>query len=93
MKLDPIGTRVAVKLEEVQTKTASGIIIPNAGQKKPTVGEIVAVNDETRDDFDVDVGTKILFDKFSGTEVEVDGESLLILEMDSALAILRSEEE
>ena len=89
MNIEPLGTRVAVKVQEVQTKTATGIIIPSAGKEKPTVGEIVAINETTKEDFNVDVGTKILFGKFAGTEIEIDGEKLLIIEMDEAFAILR----
>ena len=89
MQIIPLGSRVAVKVDEVQTKTASGIIIPNAGQEKPTVGEIVSVNAMTREDFGIDVGTKLIFGKFCGTEVEIDGEKVLIIEMDEAFAIIR----
>ena len=89
MRLEPLGTKVVVKLEEVQKKTATGIIIPGSAADKPTVGEIVAVNDTTKEDFNVNVGTKLLFGKFSGTEVEVDGNKLLILEIDEAFAIVR----
>jgi chaperonin GroES len=89
MKLDPLGTRVIVKVQEAQTKTASGILVPAAGKEKPTVGTIVAINDTTKEDFNVDVGTNLLFGKFSGTEVEIDGEKLLILEMDEVFAIIR----
>lgn len=89
MRMEPLGTRVIVKAEEAKSKTATGIIIPDAGKTKPTIGEIVAINETTKEDFGVDVGTKLLFGKFSGTEVELDGEKMLILEMDEAFAILR----
>ena len=89
MKIEPLGTRVVVKVQEVQKTTAKGIIIPDAGKEKPTVGTIVAINDITKEDFNVDVGTKILFGKFAGTEVELEGEKFLIIEMDEAFGILR----
>jgi len=89
MKIEPLGTRVVVKMQKAVSKTATGIIIPDAGKSKPTIGEIVAINDETKEDFKVDIGTKLLFGKFSGNEVELDGEKLLIIEMDEAFAILR----
>lgn len=89
MTFEPLGTRVAVKVEEAQTKTATGIIIPNAAAEKPSIGTIVAINDTTKEDFDVEVGTKIVFGKYAGTELEIDGEKLLILEMDEAFGILR----
>jgi len=90
MNLEPLGSRVIVKVQEAQAKTASGIIIPSAGQEKPTIGVIVSINETTKDDFNVDVGTSLLFGKYSGTEVEVDGEKLLIIEMDEAFAIIRN---
>ena len=89
MTIEPLGTRVAVKVDEPKNKTATGIIIPNADKEKPSVGVIVAVNDTTREDFGVDVGTKLIFGKYAGTEIELDGERLLIIEMDEAFAIVR----
>jgi chaperonin GroES len=89
MVFEPLGTRVAVKVQEAENKTASGIIIPDAAQEKPSIGEIVSVGPDTKEDFNVDVGTKIVFGKFSGTEIDVDGDKLLILEMDEAFGILR----
>jgi chaperonin GroES len=89
MTFEPLGTRVAVKVEEAQSKTATGIIIPDSGKEKPSVGTIVAINDTTKEDFDVDVGTKIVFGKYAGTEIELDKEKLLILEMDEAFGIIR----
>lgn len=90
MNLEPMGTRVIIKLQEPQTKTASGILIPSAGKEKPSIGTIVAINEITKTDFNVDIGTNLLFGKYSGTEVEVEGEKLLIMEMDEALAIIRN---
>lgn len=89
MKLEPLGTKIVVKVEEAENKTAKGIIIPDTAKEKPTIGTIVAINDTTKDDFNVDVGTRILFGKFSGTEVTIDKEKLLIIEMDEAFAIIR----
>lgn len=91
MKIEPMGTKVVVKVEEAENKTAKGIIIPDAAKEKPTVGTIVAVNETTKEDFKVDVGTKLLFGKYSGTEVVLDNQKLLILEIDEAFAILREE--
>lgn len=89
MKLEPLGTKVVVKVEEAENKTAKGIIIPDAAKEKPTIGVIVAINDTTREDFNVDVGTRILFGKYAGTEVVIEKEKLLIIEMDEAFAIIR----
>lgn len=89
MKLEPLGTKVVVKVEEAENKTAKGIIIPDAAKEKPTIGVIVAINDTTKEDFNVDVGTRILFGKYAGTEVVIEKEKLLIIEMDEAFAIIR----
>jgi chaperonin GroES len=89
MTFEPLGTRVAVKVEEIQTKTASGIIIPTAAAEKPSIGTIVSINETTKEDFNVDIGTKIVFGKYAGTELEIEGQKLLILEMDEAFGILR----
>lgn len=89
MKFEPLGTRVAVKVEEAQKKTASGIIIPNSGQETPSLGKIVAINDMTKEDFNVDVGTTVVFPKFSGTEIVIEKESLLVIEMDELFGIIR----
>ena len=89
MKLEPMGTKIVVKVEEAENKTAKGIIIPDAAKEKPTIGVIVAINETTKEDFNVDVGTRILFGKFAGTEVVIEKEKLLILEIDEAFAIVR----
>ena len=78
-----------ISLEEAATKTASGIIIPDAAKEKPSIGEIKFLNDETKEDFGVDVGTKVVFGKYSGTEIELDGQQYLIVEMDELFGILR----
>lgn len=89
MTFEPLGTRVALKVDEIQNKTASGIIIPDASKEKPSIGTIVAINETTKEDFNVDVGTKIVFGKYAGTELDINNEKLLILEMDEAFGIIR----
>ena len=89
MTIDPIGTKIVVQVEEVSNKTASGIIIPDSSKEKPSVGEIKFINEDTKDEFGVDVGTKVVFGKYSGTELELDGQSYLIVEMDELFGILR----
>ena len=76
MTFEPLGTRVAVKVEEIQTKTASGIIIPTAAAEKPSIGTIVSINETTKEDFNVDIGTKIVFGKYAGTELEIEGQKI-----------------
>ncbi len=89
MIFEPLGTRVAVQVDEVQNKTASGIIIPDSSKEKPSIGTIVSINETTKEDFNVDIGTRIVFGKYAGTELELDGKKLLILEMDEAFGIIR----
>ncbi len=89
MNFEPLGTRIAVKVEEAQSKTASGIIIPDSGKETPSLGKIVAINDMTKEDFDIDLGTTVVFPKYSGTEIEIEKEKLLIIEMDELFGIIR----
>ena len=94
MKFRPLGDRVVVKRVQEDTKTAGGIIIPDSAQEKPQEGEVVAVGEGARDEdgeriaMDVKPGDKILFGKWSGTEVKVGGEDLIIMKESDILGIL-----
>jgi len=94
MKFRPLHDRVVVRRVEEDTKTAGGIIIPDSAQEKPQQGEIVAVGDGARDDsgkliaIDVKVGDVVLFGKWSGTEVKIDGEELLIMKESDIMGVL-----
>ncbi len=94
MKFRPLGDRVLVKRVEEETKTKGGIIIPDTVKEKPQEGEIVAVGSGARDDsgkivpLDVKVGDKILFGKWSGSEVKIEGEDLLIMKESDVLGVL-----
>ncbi len=94
MKFRPLHDRVLVRRVEAEAKTAGGIIIPDTAQEKPQEGEVVAVGTgKRRDDggitpMEIKVGDKILFGKWSGTEVKIDGEDLLIMEEDKILGIV-----
>ncbi|MDR3515313.1 MAG: co-chaperone GroES [Azospirillaceae bacterium] len=94
MAFRPLHDRVAVKAIEQDTKTAGGIIIPDTAKEKPQQGEIVAVGTGARNDkgdivpLTVKVGDKILYGKWSGTEVKIDGETLLIMRESDLLGIL-----
>ena len=85
MKLRPLQARVLVRRVDPETKTAGGIFIPDTAQEKPMEGEIVAVGPGTRDKdgkvvpLDVKSGDRVLFGKWSGTEVKLDGEELMII--------------
>ena len=94
MKIRPLHDRVIVKRLEEERKTASGIVIPDTAAEKPDQGEIMAVGPGKRDDngkhiaLDVKVGDKVLFGKYAGTEVKVDGQEILVVKEDDILAIL-----
>ena len=94
MSFRPLHDRVLVRRVEAEEKTAGGIIIPDSAKEKPAEGEIVAVGEGARDEdgdrilLDVKVGDKVLFGKWSGTEVKVGGEDLLIMKESDILGII-----
>ncbi len=94
MKFRPLHDRVVVKRLEEDTKTAGGIIIPDTAKEKPQQGKIVAVGPGGRDEtgkvtpLDVKAGDTVLFGKWSGTEVKIDGEDLLIMKESDILGII-----
>ncbi|MBA4043300.1 MAG: co-chaperone GroES, partial [Erythrobacter sp.] len=85
MAFRPLHDRVVVRRIEADQKTAGGIIIPDSAQEKPSEGEVIAVGEGNRDDagnriaLDVKAGDRVLFGKWSGTEVKINGEDLLIM--------------
>ena len=94
MAYRPLGDRVLVKRVEEESKTKGGIIIPDTAKEKPQEGEVVAAGTGTRADngtitpLDVKAGDRILFGKWSGTEVKVNGEDLLIMKESDILGIV-----
>jgi chaperonin GroES len=94
MKFRPLHDRVVVKRIEEDTRTAGGIIIPDTAKEKPMQGEIVAVGPGGRDEagklvpLEVKAGDRVLFGKWSGTEVKIDGQELLIMKESDILGIL-----
>jgi chaperonin GroES len=94
MTFRPLHDRVLVRRVEAEEKTAGGIIIPDTAKEKPQEGEVVAVGEGARDEdgeriaMDVKPGDKILFGKWSGTEVKVGGEDLIIMKESDILGIL-----
>ena len=88
MSLKPLSDRVLVKPAAAEQKTASGIIIPDSAKEKPLKGEIIAAGPGTKDEvMQVNVGDVVLYGKYAGTEIEVDGEKLLIMRQSDILAI------
>ncbi len=94
MRIRPLHDRVVVKRLEEETKTPGGIIIPDTAAEKPQQGEVVAVGNGSRGDdneiipLDVKIGDKILFGKWSGTEVKVDGEDVLIMKESDIMGVM-----
>jgi chaperonin GroES len=95
MKLRPLGDRVVVEAEdELEQKTASGLVIPDTAKEKPMIGEVLAVgpgalNDEgKRLPMDVKEGDKVLYSKYAGTEVKLEGKEYLVLSARDVLAVV-----
>ena len=97
MKFRPLHDRVLVKRVEEEAKTKGGIIIPDTAKEKPMQGEILAVGPGARNEkgeiqaLDVKVGDRILFGKWSGTEVKLDGEDLLIMKESDIMGIIEGD--
>ncbi len=96
MKFRPLHDRVLVRRIDEDEKTAGGIIIPDSAKEKPMQGEVVAVGSGSRNDkgdvspLDVSAGDLVLFGKWSGTEVKIDGEDLLIMKESDIMGILET---
>ena len=94
MAFRPLGDRVLIKRVEEESKTKGGIIIPDTAKEKPQEGEVIAAGTGARSDegkvtpLDVKAGDKILFGKWSGTEVKIDGEDLIIMKESDILGIV-----
>ncbi len=94
MKFRPLHDRVVVKRTEEETKSAGGIIIPDTAKEKPMQGEILAIGSGARNEqgvvtpLEVKVGDKVLFGKWSGTEVKLDGDDLLIMKESDIMGVM-----
>ena len=96
LKLKPLGSRVVIEAIEQEEITAGGIVLPETAKEKPQQGMVLAAGQGDRDEegkriaMDVAVGDKVLFAKYSGTEIKMDGKKLLILRESDILAIVES---
>ncbi len=96
MKFRPLHDRVVVRRLEEDTKTAGGIIIPDTAKEKPMEGEVLAVGPGARSEkgeivpLDVKAGDRVLFGKWSGTEVKLDGEEILIMKESDIMGVIQS---
>jgi len=89
LNIKPLGTRVVVKVQEAETKTKSGIYIPDSAKEKPQRGEVMAVGNGTKDEaMELKAGDIVLYGKYAGTKIEVDGEEYLIMNQSDVLAIV-----
>jgi chaperonin GroES len=99
MKFRPLGDRVLVRRVEEEAKTKGGIIIPDTAKEKPQEGEVIAVGPGARDEDgeyikpDVQPGDRILFGKWSGSEVRIEGEDLLIMKESDILGVVEGREQ
>ncbi len=97
MGFKPLHDRVLVRRVEEETKTKGGIIIPDTAKEKPSEGEVIAVGPGARNEdgnvapLDVKVGDRVLFSKYGGTEIKVDGEDLIVLRESDILGIVEAE--
>jgi chaperonin GroES len=89
LKIKPLADRVLVKPQEAEQRTASGIIIPDSAKEKPQRGNVVAVGAGTKDEkMEVKVGDTVLYGKYAGTELTVDGKDYLIMRQSDILAVI-----
>lgn len=94
MKIKPLGDRVVIKPSPAEEKTKGGIILPDTAKEKPVIGEVVAVGSGRKTDdgkvvpLDIKVGDKVLYGKYSGTEVSLNGEEYLIMRESDVFAIM-----
>ena len=94
MGYKPLGDRILVKPKESEEKTASGIVLPDTAKEKPQEGEVIAVGSGVKDSegkviaMEVKVGDKVLYSKYSGTEVKINGKEHLIIKESDVLAII-----
>ncbi len=93
MKIKPLGDRVVIKNMETEETTKSGIVLPGSAKEKPQVAEILAVGpggvvDGKEVKMNVKIGDKVIFSKYAGTEIKIDGEELIIVRQNDILAIV-----
>ena len=89
IKIKPLGSRVLIRPEEEEPRTSSGILLPETAKEKPQIGVVIAVgNIDEEDEIKVEVGQKVLFPKYTGTEIKIDGVEHLIMDVSDLLAIV-----
>ncbi len=90
MKIVPLGDRVLIKRVEAEEKTKSGIVLPGSAQEKPQMAEVLAVGPGTDEEkMEVAAGDKVIFSKYAGTELKLDGEDVIIMSQKDILAVVK----
>ncbi len=94
MKLAPLGDKLVVRQTEAEEKTKSGIVLPESAKEKPQQGEVIAVGPGKVEDgkkvpMEVKVGDKVIYSKFGGTDIKIEGEEVIILGQDDILAVVK----
>ncbi len=90
VKIQPLGSRVLVRPDnEAESRTSSGLYIPETAKEKPQTGEIIAIGDD-EEEIKVKVGQKVLYPKYTGTEIKLDGVDHIIMDTDDILAIVKN---
>ena len=89
MNFTPLGQRVLVQRVEEESTTPSGIIIPDNAKEKPLIGEVKAISKEVEEDGEIKVGDRVVFAKYSGTDINLEGDEYLVLNTDDILGILK----
>lgn len=92
MKLNPLGERLVIRKMEKEETTASGIVLPSSAQEQPQYAEVVSVSQKIEKDDDlkgaVSVGDKVIYSKYAGTDVKLDGEELIVIKLEDVLAVV-----
>ena len=89
MKIKPLADRVLIKPDKAEEKSAGGIIIPDSAKEKPLKGKVIAVGKGTKDEaMELKEGNEVLYGKYAGTEIEIEGETLMIMRQSDVLAVL-----
>lgn len=92
MKIRPLADRIVIKKVEVEEKTKSGILLTGSAQEQPQMAEVIAISDDIKNDDkkkdQLSIGDTVIFSKYSGTEVKVDGEEVTILKLSDILAVV-----
>ena len=88
--IQPLGSRVLVRIEPEETVTKSGLFVPDTAKEKPQRGVVAAIGDD-RDVIKVEVGDRVLFPKYTGAEIRIEGDDFLIIESTDLLAVLRDQ--